>query len=58
MLSLPFKNKCAFNGIIYHSTGIYTFEFTSWIVIQVKKLSLIVGGMLNRCGPEALIKHD
>lgn len=44
--------------MIYHSTGIYTFDFTSSIVMQVKKLSSVVGGILNLREPEAIIKHD
>ncbi len=44
--------------MICHATGICTFDFTSSIVMQVKKLSSVVGGILNRHGPEALIKHD
>jgi len=44
--------------MIYHFRGRYTFDFTSSIVMQVKKLSSVVRGMLNPLGPEALIKHD
>ena len=57
MLPFPLKTNVPSDGMIYHSTDIYTFDFTSSIVIQVKKLSSVVGGMLNRRGPEVLTLH-